>query len=81
MDQSSILCVPAMSIISKIKRWINSFKCERKYTEKELVKFGEYILSDERRALYRGIKDHPLPFKERIKQINHSDIENFKAIL
>lgn len=47
------------------------------FNKKDLVKFGNYLLSDERKELY---KSHPEPYgtlEERLSVVNHSDIENF----
>lgn len=51
-----------------------------------LVQFGEYLLSDERKALYQmtqGTFDgrNLLSVEERLKDVSHADLENFKASL
>jgi hypothetical protein len=47
------------------------------YSEKDLVAFGNYLLSEERKELF---KQHPEPIgtlEERLSKVHHSDIENF----
>lgn len=55
---------------------------KRFYTEAELVTFGNYLLSKTRKKLYR---EHPdledKHLSERLSQVNHADLENFKACL
>lgn len=47
-------------------------------TIKQLVKFGNYILSDERKNNF--VKDSYLPpLKERMKNITQSDLSNYFA--
>lgn len=46
------------------------------YTEKQLVEFGNYLLSDERTN--RVIKGSMEQLEERLNQVSHADIENFK---
>lgn len=47
-------------------------------TIKQLVKFGNYILSDERKNNF--VKDSNLPpLKERMKNITQSDLSNYFA--
>lgn len=54
------------------------------FNKKDLVQFGEYLLSDERRKLFKesykekirsGIS--PLPVEESLKLVHHSDIANW----
>lgn len=52
------------------------------YNKKDLVSFGNYLLSPHRRALFEthpdlGDKD----LEERLSQVHHSDIENWKYTL
>lgn len=55
---------------------------KRLFTEAELVTFGNYLLSDTRKRLY---KQHPelkaKHLKDRLSQVNHADVENFKACI
>lgn len=50
------------------------------FNRKDLVKFGNYLLSDERTGL---ILDHPISYEypegvqDRLKQVSHADVENF----
>lgn len=46
------------------------------YTEKQLIEFGNYLLSDERTN--RVIKGSMEQLEERLNQVSHADIENFK---
>lgn len=45
----------------------------------DLVSFGNYLLSDERKKLF---ENHPEPtslsLEERLSQVHHADIENWK---
>lgn len=50
------------------------------YNMKDMVSFGNYVLSDERRELYAN---HPQadsmpPLEERLKHVSHADVENWK---
>mgnify|MGYP001305634198 FL=1 len=49
------------------------------FNRKDLVKFGEYLLSEERRELYKQNPNFPneLLLEERLSEVSHSDIENF----
>jgi hypothetical protein len=49
------------------------------FTHKDLIDFGNYLLSEERRELYES---HPLSdsmpsLEERLSQVSHADVENF----
>lgn len=51
-------------------------------TENDMVSFGNYLLSDERRKLYEG---HPMfpdgeALEQRLAQVNHADFENWKHL-
>lgn len=54
---------------------------EEMFTTQQLVQFGYYLLSDQRTKL---IKDHTKGNHkikmERLKQVYHADIENFKHL-
>jgi len=49
------------------------------YTDKDMVSFGEYLLSKERRDI---LKSHPEfeddRFMERYSQVSHADFENWR---
>lgn len=48
------------------------------FNKRDLVKFGEYLLSEERKELFKqhpGMKGHTL--ESRLASVNHSDIENW----
>lgn len=49
------------------------------FNRKDLVRFGEYLLSKERRELYKQNPNFPneLLLEERLSEVSHSDIENF----
>jgi hypothetical protein len=56
------------------------------FNEKDMVSFGLYLLSDERKqrfqesykeAIRNGIKN-PLPPEESLKLVHHADVENWK---
>lgn len=54
---------------------------KKKYTEKDLVKFGEYLLSEERENRIRQtVKEHPnsLPYKESKRNVYDADVANWK---
>jgi len=47
------------------------------FNKKDLVNFGNYLLSEERKRLF---ENHPEPvgtLEERLSKVHHSDIENF----
>lgn len=46
-----------------------------------LVKFGNYLFSQERRKLYKYKRFKGIPLAQRLAQVNHADIENFKENL
>lgn len=50
------------------------------FNKKDLVDFGNYLLSEERKELF---KQHPEPvgtLEERLSKVHHSDIENFLSM-
>lgn len=48
------------------------------FSKKDLISFGNYLLSQERRELYKTHPDYtPNRYEERLSTVNHSDIENF----
>lgn len=52
---------------------------EKLYTEDELVRFGRYLMSDERKQRFMNHpefgNDH---LEERIREVQHADISNFE---
>lgn len=50
------------------------------YTEADLVSFGNYMVSEERRDLYATHPDYANieMLVERLSQVHHADIENWK---
>lgn len=52
------------------------------FNKKDLVSFGNYLLSDKRRELfYLSLSDNAVPPEERMQQVSHADIENWKCIV
>lgn len=51
-------------------------------TVQDMVSFGNYLLSPERRKLYKQNPMFPdgLMLEERLAQVNHADIENWLAL-
>lgn len=50
------------------------------FNKKDLVDFGNYLLSEERKMLF---ENHPEPvgtLEERLAKVHHSDIENFLSM-
>mgnify|MGYP001004308453 FL=1 len=50
------------------------------FNKKDLVDFGNYLLSEERKRLF---ENHPEPvgtLEERLSKVHHSDIENFLSM-
>lgn len=49
------------------------------FNRKDMISFGEYLLSEERKELY---KSHPVlgseNLEERLSVVNHSDLDNWK---
>lgn len=50
---------------------------KRKFEEKDLVSFGNYLLSDERKTIF---KKHPtdLSLEERLSNVHDPDLANWK---
>lgn len=50
------------------------------FTEAELVSFGNYMVSEERKNSFEASKDlHPgFTVEERLSQVHHADVENWK---
>ncbi len=51
------------------------------FSEEEMVKFGNFLLSYERRQSYKNRKVKGYSLSERLSQVHHSDLENFKQAL
>lgn len=52
------------------------------YNKKDLVSFGNYLLSPHRRALFASHPDlGEKDLEERLSQVHHSDIEEWKYLL
>ena len=49
------------------------------FNTKDLVSFGNYLFSDERRLLYKNHPDFPNEelLEERLSQASHTDIQNW----
>jgi hypothetical protein len=49
------------------------------FNKKDLVKFGEYLLSKERtdRILSNYDENDNIPKEERLREVYHADVENF----
>lgn len=46
------------------------------FTRQQLVLFGNYLLSKERRERYKKTRNS-IPLKDRLSEVNHADVENF----
>ena len=50
------------------------------FTRTDLVSFGNYLLSNERKELFESHPDLGSEnLEERLSEVNHSDIENWNA--
>lgn len=50
------------------------------FNKKDLVSFGKYLLSDERKKSfsdYHASGEDNIPLEERLKEVYHADVENF----
>lgn len=47
------------------------------FNKKDLVNFGKYLLSDERKKLIEQHPEPTRPIEERLKDVSHADVENF----
>jgi len=50
---------------------------EKVFTEKDLVSFGNYLLSEKREKL---LKNHGNLNDETVRMVHHSDLENWKLL-
>lgn len=50
------------------------------FSEAQLVSFGNYMVSEERKKSFEASKDlHPgVTVEERLSQVHHADVENWK---
>lgn len=48
------------------------------FTEQQLVGFGTYLLSAERKKLFKSRKIKGSSLADRLSQVHDSDLENFK---
>ena len=59
-----------------IKEPLTGEKQATSYNEADLVGFGNYLLSKEREEFYKKEKSS-LPLKDRLKQVNDTDLKNY----
>ena len=59
-----------------IKEPLTGEKQATSYNEADLVAFGNYLLSKEREEFYKKNKSS-LPLKDRLKQVNDTDLKNY----
>ena len=52
---------------------------EEQFDRSDLVSFGTYLLSDERTNLITNGSSEGVDINERLKNVYHADIENWKA--
>lgn len=51
------------------------------YEEKDMVTFGEYLLSKQRTDLISSNREgDSIPLEDRLRQIYHADFENWKHL-
>lgn len=51
------------------------------FSEEEMAKFGNFLLSYQRRQSYKSRKAKGFSLSQRLSQVHHSDLENFKQTL
>lgn len=51
------------------------------FSEEEMVKFGNFLLSYGRRQSYKSRKAKGFTLSQRLSQVHNSDLENFKQTL
>mgnify|MGYP003604125682 FL=1 len=59
-----------------IKEPLTGEKQATSYNEADLVGFGNYLLSNKREEFYKQNKSS-LPLKDRLKQVNDTDLKNY----
>jgi len=47
------------------------------FNKADLVKFGNYLLSEERKELFKSHPNSVGTLKERLSRVSHADVENF----
>lgn len=47
--------------------------------EKMMIAFGQYLLSEKRKARYKAIKMKGFTLKQRLSEVNDADIRNFMS--
>lgn len=47
------------------------------FNKKDLVNFGNYLLSEERKKLFESHPEHISSLEERLSKVHHADVENF----
>lgn len=52
------------------------------YSRKDLVSFGNYLLSEERREAFKQHPEYPNgeQLEERLSQVHHADFENWEHL-
>jgi hypothetical protein len=58
---------------------MNIFKRTKKYTEKDLISFGNHLLSNDRYHSFKKTKSS-IPLRERLSKVHQSDITNWKDL-
>lgn len=55
---------------------------ELEFTEKDLISFGKYLLGQKRRKSFQSNPsfNNDLLLEERLREVHHADIENFRHI-
>lgn len=51
------------------------------FNKKDLVSFGNYLLSDERKNRFKQNNESGVPVEDRLKMVHHADIENWKELV
>lgn len=74
-----LLSKPSLKELKEAVSVVVSFFNENKtYTEADLVDFGNYLLSNDRKELFKSHPNPIAPLKERLKKVHQEDIDNFK---
>ncbi len=69
------------AIIKEANKMVSFMESKTTHTEVELIRFGEYLLSKERTdRIKESYKEgDSVSIEERLAQVYHADIENWKA--